>query len=83
MEREGTELVPVADLIDLASLGRRPTPAQLRAALPPGWVLDEDGVTARRDARVPTSEARGIVEAWGGRPVPRTCRSTEAACRRG
>lgn len=55
MERETAERVPVADLVDLAALGREgrpPTPAQLRAALPPGWVLDEDGVTARRDARV-------------------------------
>lgn len=46
--------VPVSELVDLDALGRDgrpPTPSQLRAALPPGWVLDEDGVTARRDGR--------------------------------
>lgn len=31
---------------------RPPTPKELRDALPPGWVLDEDGKTARRDARL-------------------------------
>ena len=49
------ERVPVSDLVDLDTLGRAgrpPTPAQLRAALPVGWVLDEDGTTARRDGRV-------------------------------
>ena len=48
------ERVPVAELVDVEALGRGdrpPTPAQLRAALPPGWVLDEDGITARRDGR--------------------------------
>ena len=47
--------VPIEELIDLESLrrdGRPPTPAQIRAALPVGWVLDEDGKTARRDARM-------------------------------
>ena len=50
-----SERVPVADLINLAALGRHgrpPTPAQVRAALPVGWVLDEDGRTARRDGRI-------------------------------
>jgi hypothetical protein len=27
-------------------------PSELRAALPPGWVPDDDGVHARRDGRV-------------------------------
>lgn len=47
--------MPVEDLVDLASLrvdGRAPTPRQIREALPPGWVLDADGATARRDLRV-------------------------------
>lgn len=50
-----TQRVPVAHLIDLTALGRNgrpPTPAQVRAALPVGWVLDEDGQTARRDGRL-------------------------------
>ena len=50
-----SEQVPVEELVDVAALGRhgRPaTPAQLRAALPVGWVLAEDGRTARRDGRV-------------------------------
>lgn len=47
--------VPVEDLIDLDSLrsdGRKPTPKQIREALPPGWALDEDGETAFRDGRM-------------------------------
>lgn len=47
--------VPVEQLVDLESLrtdGRRPSPKQIREALPPGWVLDEDGLHARRDLRV-------------------------------
>lgn len=47
--------VPVSELVDLERLGRGgrpPTPAELRAALPPGWVLEPDGRTARRDRRV-------------------------------
>jgi len=47
--------VPVEQLIDLSALrqdGRPPTPKQIREALPAGWVLDEDGKTARRDLRV-------------------------------
>ena len=47
--------VPVDELIDLERVGpgtRRPTPREIRDALPRGWVLDEDGLTARRDARL-------------------------------
>lgn len=47
--------VPVEDLVDLERLrqdGRPPSPKAIREALPPGWVLDEDGKTARRDLRV-------------------------------
>lgn len=47
--------VPVEELIDLASLrsdGRPPTPKQIREALPPGWALSEDNVTAFRDGRL-------------------------------
>jgi hypothetical protein len=48
---------PIASLIDLGALerarGRALTPAELRAALPRGWVPDEsDPTLARRDARV-------------------------------
>ena len=49
------EQVPVEELVDVTALGRHgrpPTPAQLRAALPVGWVLAEDGRTARRDGRI-------------------------------
>jgi hypothetical protein len=47
--------VPIEDLIDpawLAEQGREPSPARLRAALPRGWVLEEDLRHARRDARL-------------------------------
>ncbi len=49
------ELVPIADLIDLERLradGRPATPRQIRAALPRGWALAEDGEHAYRDARL-------------------------------
>lgn len=51
---DGRERVPVAELVDLDALapGRAPTARELRAALPPGWALCEDGVTARRDLRL-------------------------------
>ena len=55
MDPRGGERVPVEELVDLDALGRAgrgPTPAQLRAALPPGWVLEPDGRTARRDGRL-------------------------------
>jgi len=48
-------LVPVSELVDLDSIGpdhRSPTPAEIRAALPRGWVLEPDGERARRDARL-------------------------------
>lgn len=47
--------VPVAELVDLERLGpgnRPATPAEIRAALPPGWVLEDDGRTARADLRL-------------------------------
>jgi len=47
--------VPVEQLVDLAALtedGRPPSPSRIRAALPPGWVLADDGRTARRDGRL-------------------------------
>ena len=50
--------VPVAELIDLAALGPDPSRRALRAALPRGWVLEEDGATARRDLRA------GFREGW-------------------
>jgi hypothetical protein len=46
---------PVAELVDLDRVGpghRPPTPAELRAALPRGWVLEDDHEHARRDARM-------------------------------
>ena len=49
------ELVPVSELVDLDALrtdGQPPTPRQLRAALPRGWALAEDGEHAYRDARL-------------------------------
>ena len=49
------EDVPVEQLVSLDALraeGRPLTPKRIREALPPGWVLNEDGVTARRDLRV-------------------------------
>jgi hypothetical protein len=45
----------VSELVDLAALrpdGTAPTPRELRAALPRGWVLCEDGASARRDLRL-------------------------------
>ena len=45
----------VEELVDLSHLrtdGRPPTPKEIREALPRGWVLEPDGVTARRDARL-------------------------------
>jgi hypothetical protein len=48
------ERVRVDELVDLARLGRAgapPTPSDIRAALPRGWVLDDDGEYAHRDRR--------------------------------
>jgi hypothetical protein len=42
----------VVDLFRLPSGGCPPTPHEIREALPRGWVLDEDGVTAQSDARL-------------------------------
>ena len=53
--RRQPERVPIEELIDLEALrqgGREPTPARLRAALPRGWVLEDDQRHARRDARL-------------------------------
>jgi hypothetical protein len=50
-----SEPVPVEELVDLEQLGRggrAVTPARLRAALPRGWVLEDDHRHARRDARL-------------------------------
>lgn len=47
--------VPIGDLIDLNAIGsggRGPSPKEIRDALPRGWVLDEDGLHARRDMRL-------------------------------
>lgn len=55
MSRDGPERVPIGELVDLDALrrgGREPTPARLRAALPRGWVLEDDLRHARRDARL-------------------------------
>ena len=52
--------VPVAELIDLEALaqgGRAPSPSRIRAALPAGWVLEDDGRTARRDGRLLFSQS--------------------------
>ena len=54
MTRE-SEPVPIEQLVDLDALGRggrAVTPARLRAALPRGWVLEDDHRHARRDARL-------------------------------
>ena len=75
--------VPVRELVDLEGLGRggrAPTPKELRDALPRGWVLEEDGVTARRDRRLLFREgwilvvglvcfgAAGLGLLWAGLP---------------
>lgn len=48
--------VPLAELVDLERLaaikGRALTKPELRAALPRGWVLEDDGQHARRDLRL-------------------------------
>lgn len=54
------ERVPIEELVDLEALranGREPTPARLRAALPRGWVLEDDHRHARRDLRLFFREA--------------------------
>ena len=50
-----SQRVPVTELIDLEGLapaGERPSTRAIREALPAGWVLEEDGSTARRDLRL-------------------------------
>jgi len=62
----GPERVPVGELVDLAQLGREgrpPTPAEIRAALPRGWVLEADGRHARRDGRVLFRESWVLISA--------------------
>lgn len=52
--------VRVEELVDLKRIrrdGRPPTPAELRAALPRGWVLDDDGEHAVRDRRLMFGES--------------------------
>lgn len=53
--------VPIERLVDLELLarldGRAPSPARIRAALPRGWALDQDGTHAHRDARLFFREA--------------------------
>ena len=52
---DAPERVPIEQLIDLQRVGpgtRPPTPAELRAALPRGWVLEDDHEHARRDLRL-------------------------------
>ena len=48
--------IPITELIDLDALtaehGHHPSPARIRAALPRGWALEDDGLHARRDARL-------------------------------
>jgi len=44
--------VPVEELIDRDALGPDPSRRALRAALPRGWALNDDGRTARRDVRL-------------------------------
>jgi hypothetical protein len=55
MPRAREDGVPLEELVDLEALrrgGREPTRSELRAALPRGWVLCDDGRHARRDARL-------------------------------
>ena len=54
------ERVPVEELVDLDLLrvdGQPPSARRIRAALPRGWVLEEDGRHARRDLRLFFREA--------------------------
>ena len=48
-----SELVPLENLVDADALrAARGRPADLRAALPRGWVPADDGLHARRDRRL-------------------------------
>jgi hypothetical protein len=56
--------VRVDSLVDLSKIrrdGRPPTPAELRAALPNGWKLDDDGEHAVRDLRLFFSQSWVLV----------------------
>ena len=45
--------VPIAELVAaVRALGEAPSPRELRALLPRGWVPEDDGLHARRDLRV-------------------------------
>jgi hypothetical protein len=62
--RDPPERVRIEELVDLEALradGREPTPARLRAALPRGWVLEDDHRHARRDLRLFFREAWVLV----------------------
>ncbi|MEX1024036.1 MAG: hypothetical protein WD226_03070 [Planctomycetota bacterium] len=76
-------LVPVSQLVDLTALGvdgRPPSRRRIRAALPRGWVLEPDGLHARRDLRLFFREAWilivgltvfgsvGLAFLWGAMP---------------
>jgi hypothetical protein len=53
--RPRTLRAPIGEVVDMRRLrqdGHEPTPRELRAALPRGWVLEPDLRHARRDARV-------------------------------
>ena len=77
------ERVPVEELIDLDALGtdgHRPSKRRIRAALPRGWVLEDDGLHARRDLRLLFREgwiliaglvafgSVGVAFLWGAMP---------------
>ncbi|MAE46019.1 MAG: hypothetical protein CMJ86_03915 [Planctomycetes bacterium] len=55
-------LQPLNEVLDLAALeeelGRHPSPSQIRAALPRGLVLHEDGLHVRPDRRL------GVRHSW-------------------
>lgn len=46
------ELIEPSHLAELTRDGRKPAPRELRAALPRGWALDDDGRHVHRDARL-------------------------------
>ena len=51
--------VPVEELVDVEALerdGSAPSQRALREALPRGWILEEDGRTARADLRIMARE---------------------------
>ena len=58
------ERVPVSELVDLTRLGSTrgsPRPSEIRAALPRGWVLEDDGLHAKRDMRLAFREGWMLV----------------------